>query len=71
MQPPLPPETCAAEVGEMVKVIGQPIPDDVRPVIIKYLQTHFNPPNPQALAARSHSTHVSKLSGFRYAREFI
>jgi hypothetical protein len=25
----------------MVKVMGQPIPDDVQPVIIKYLQTHY------------------------------
>jgi hypothetical protein len=41
MQPPLPPETWAAEVNKMVKVMGQPIPDDVQPVIIKYLQTHY------------------------------
>jgi hypothetical protein len=37
------PETWAAEVSKMVKVIGQPISDDVRPVIIKYLQTHLTP----------------------------
>ena len=43
MQPPLPPETWAAEVNKMVKVMGQPIPDDVQPVIIKYLQTHYTP----------------------------
>src|ERR1700693_3447278 len=41
MQPPLPPATWAAEVNKMVKVMGQPIPDDVQPVIIKYLQTHY------------------------------
>jgi hypothetical protein len=41
MQPPLPPETWAAEVNKMVKVMGQPIPEDVQPVIIKYLQTHY------------------------------
>jgi len=23
--------------------MGQPIPDDVQPVIIKYLQTHYTP----------------------------
>jgi mono/diheme cytochrome c family protein len=43
MQPPLPPETWAAEVNKMVKVMGQPIPDDVQPVIIKYLQAHYTP----------------------------
>jgi len=41
MQPPLPPDTWTAEVNKMVKVMGQPIPDDVQPVIIKYLQTHY------------------------------
>jgi hypothetical protein len=41
MQPPLPPDIWAAEVNKMVKVMGQPIPDDVQPVIIKYLQTHY------------------------------
>jgi len=43
MQPPLPPETWAAEVNKMVNVMGQPIPDEVQPVIIKYLQTHYTP----------------------------
>jgi mono/diheme cytochrome c family protein len=43
MQPPLSPETWAAEVNKMVKVMGQPIPDDVQPVIIKYLQAHYTP----------------------------
>ena len=43
MQPPLAPETWAAEVNKMVKVMGQPIPEDVQPVIIKYLQTHYTP----------------------------
>jgi hypothetical protein len=43
MQPPLPPETWTAEVNKMVKVMGQPIPEDVQPVIIKYLQTHYTP----------------------------
>jgi hypothetical protein len=43
MQPPLPPETWAAEVNKMVKVMGQPIPEEVQPVIIKYLQTHYTP----------------------------
>lgn len=41
MQPPLPPETWAAEVNKMVKVMGQDIPEDVQPVIIKYLQAHY------------------------------
>ena len=43
MQPPLPPETWAAEVNKMVKVMGQPIPDDVQPVIINYLEMHYTP----------------------------
>jgi hypothetical protein len=43
MQPPLPSETWTAEVNKMVKVMGQPIPDDVQPVIIKYLQAHYTP----------------------------
>jgi len=43
MQPPLPPETWTTEVNKMVKVMGQPIPEDVQPVIIKYLQTHYTP----------------------------
>jgi mono/diheme cytochrome c family protein len=41
MQPPLPPETWTAEVNKMVKVMGQPIPEEVQPVIIKYLQMHY------------------------------
>jgi hypothetical protein len=45
MQPPLPPETWAAEVDKMIKVMGQPIPEDVQPVIIKYLQAHYTPEN--------------------------
>jgi mono/diheme cytochrome c family protein len=45
MQPPLPPETWAAEVDKMVKVMGQPIPEDVQPAIIKYLQAHYTPEN--------------------------
>lgn len=43
MQPPLPAETWTAEVNKMVKVMGQPIPEDVQPVIIEYLQTHYTP----------------------------
>jgi len=43
MQPPLPPETWEAEVNKMVKVMGQQIPEDVQPVIIKYLQAHYTP----------------------------
>src|SRR5271156_818075 len=43
MQPPLPAETWAAEVNKMVKVMGQPIPEEAQPVIIKYLQTHYTP----------------------------
>jgi hypothetical protein len=45
MQPPLRPETWAAEVDKMIKVMGQPIPEDVQPVIIKYLQAHYTPEN--------------------------
>lgn len=43
MQPPLPSETWEAEVNKMVKVMGQPIPEDVQLVIIKYLQAHYTP----------------------------
>jgi hypothetical protein len=43
MQPPLPAETWTAEVNKMVKVMGQPIPEDAQPIIIKYLQTHYTP----------------------------
>jgi hypothetical protein len=43
MQPPLPPETWTAEVNKMVKVMGQPIPEEAQPVIIKYLQMHYTP----------------------------
>ena len=43
MQPPLPAETWVAEVNKMVKVMGQPIPEEAQPVIIKYLQTHYTP----------------------------
>ena len=43
MQPPLSPDIWAAEVNKMVKVMGQPIPDDVQPTIIKYLQMHYTP----------------------------
>jgi mono/diheme cytochrome c family protein len=45
MQPPLPPETWAAEVDKMIKVMGQPIPEDVQSDIIKYLQTNYTPQN--------------------------
>jgi hypothetical protein len=43
MQPPLPAATWEAEVIKMVKTFGQPIPEDVQPKIIKYLQTHYTP----------------------------
>jgi hypothetical protein len=43
MQPPLPPATWEAEVIKMVKTFGQPIPEEVQPKIIKYLQTHYTP----------------------------
>jgi hypothetical protein len=43
MQPPLPAATWEAEVTKMVKTFGQPIPEEVQPKIIKYLQTHYTP----------------------------
>jgi len=43
MQPPLARETWEAEVNKMVKTFGQPIPEDVQPIIIKYLQAHYTP----------------------------
>ena len=43
MQPPLPAATWEAEVIKMVKTFGQPIPEEVQPRIIKYLQTHYTP----------------------------
>jgi len=43
MQPPLPAATWEVEVNKMIKVFGQPIPEDARPKIIQYLQTHYTP----------------------------
>ncbi len=43
MQPPLPAATWEAEVNKMIKVFGQPIPEDATPKIIQYLQTHYTP----------------------------
>ena len=43
MQPPLPAATWEAEVNKMIKIFGQPIPEEVQPKIIKYLQTHYTP----------------------------
>ena len=43
MQPPLPAATWEAEVNKMVKIFGQPIPEEAQPVIIKYLQAHYTP----------------------------
>ena len=42
MQPPLPPETWAAEVNKMIKTYGAPIPDDSTQRIIQYLQANFS-----------------------------
>jgi hypothetical protein len=42
MQPPLPPETWAAEVNKMIKTYGASIPDDSTERIIHYLQTNFS-----------------------------
>jgi len=41
MQPALRPDAWTAEVNKMVKVMGGGIPEEVQPVIIKYLQAHF------------------------------
>ncbi len=43
MQPPLPAATWDAEVKKMVQTFGQPIPEDVIPKIIAYLQKHYTP----------------------------
>jgi mono/diheme cytochrome c family protein len=43
MQPVLPPDAWTAEVNKMVNVMGAGIPEDVQPVIIKYLQAHCTP----------------------------
>jgi hypothetical protein len=43
MQPVLPPDVWTAEVNKMVNVMGAGIPEDVQPVIIKYLQAHYTP----------------------------
>ncbi len=43
MQPPLPAATWEAEVNKMIKVFGQPIPNDATPKIIQYLQRHYTP----------------------------
>jgi hypothetical protein len=42
MQPPLPPETWAAEVNKMIKTYGASIPDDSTERIIHYLQANFS-----------------------------
>jgi hypothetical protein len=42
MQPPLPPETWAAEVNKMIKTYGASIPDDSTERIIHYLQSNFS-----------------------------
>jgi hypothetical protein len=42
MQPPLPPETWAAEVNKMIKTHGASIPDDSTERIIQYLQMNFS-----------------------------
>ena len=43
------PKPGAAEVNKMVKVIGQPIPDDVRPVDHQVFADALRSQNPQAL----------------------
>jgi hypothetical protein len=43
MQPPLPPETWAAEVKKMIQTYGASVPDDSTARIIYYLQTNFCP----------------------------
>jgi mono/diheme cytochrome c family protein len=43
MQPALSPDAWTAEVNKMVNVMGAGIPEDVQPVIIKYLQAHYTP----------------------------
>lgn len=42
MQPPLPPETWAAEVNKMIRTYGASIPDDSTERIIHYLQANFS-----------------------------
>jgi hypothetical protein len=41
MQPALPPDTWTAEVNKMVKVMGGGIPEEVQPVVSKYLQAYY------------------------------
>ena len=56
MQPPLPAAIWEAEVKKMVQTFGQPIPEDVIPRIIDYLQKHYTPETRKAEAARSSSS---------------
>ena len=55
MQPPLPAATWEAEVKKMVVTFGQPIPEDVIPKIIAYLQAHYTPETRKAEASRKNS----------------
>lgn len=41
MQPPLSAKQWAASVDKMIKTYGAVVPDEVRPQILSYLQTHF------------------------------
>jgi hypothetical protein len=43
MQPPLTPETWAAEVTKMQKTYGADIPDEITKKIVRYLQSNYTP----------------------------
>jgi hypothetical protein len=43
MQPPLPADTWTAEVNKMINAFGLELPEDAKPIVLKYLQTHYTP----------------------------
>lgn len=43
MQPPLPADTWTTEVNKMINTFGLELPEDAKPIVLKYLQTHYTP----------------------------
>ena len=69
MQPPLPPETWEAEVNKMVRTFGQPIPEDVVPKIISYLQKHYTPATRANEGSAPRSRPAAKTPGREPAKQ--
>lgn len=43
MQAPLPPDVWTAEVNKMINMFGLELPEDAKPIVLKYLHTHYTP----------------------------